>query len=123
MVKDLQRHGVRVKGHVPAAFVLQWWCEVVATPIAYAAELGPWVLVPDPGGLGFELAPGLTVIRGPNGAGKSTLQRAIELGLTRKVTSGAAVVHSSVPGRSTGSSGVASVPEGSETATPQRALP
>ena len=28
-----------------------------------------------------------------------------------------------VPGRSTGSSGVASVPEGSDTATPQRALP
>jgi hypothetical protein len=54
-----QRHSTVVAPHIPAAFVLQWWCEVVATPIAYAAELGPWVLVPDPGGLGFELAPGL----------------------------------------------------------------
>lgn len=50
---------VTVPAHVPAAFVLQWWCEVVATPIAYAAELGPWVLVPEPAGLGFELAPAL----------------------------------------------------------------
>lgn len=49
-------NGVTVPPHVPAAFVLQWWCEVVATPIAYAAELGPWVLVPEPAGLGFELA-------------------------------------------------------------------
>ena len=54
-----QRHGVRVPRHVPAAFVLQWWCEVVATPIAYAAVLGPWVLVPTGAGLGFELAAGL----------------------------------------------------------------
>lgn len=51
-------HGVSVPPHVPAAFVLQWWCEVVATPIAYAAELGPWVLG-GAEGLGFELAPGL----------------------------------------------------------------
>ncbi|MEO6999171.1 MAG: (2Fe-2S)-binding protein [Terracoccus sp.] len=50
---------VTVPAHVPAAFVLQWWCEVVATPIAYAAELGPWVLAPEPAGLGFELAPAL----------------------------------------------------------------
>lgn len=54
-----QRHGVRVREHVPAAFVLQWWCEVVATPIAYAAALGPWVLFPSGSGLGFELAAGL----------------------------------------------------------------
>jgi hypothetical protein len=54
-----QRHDVSVPPHVPAAFVLQWWCEVVATPIAYAAVLGPWVLVPSGRGLGFELAPGL----------------------------------------------------------------
>ncbi|MDV3222429.1 hypothetical protein [Intrasporangium sp.] len=47
------------KPHVAAAFVLQWWCDVVATPLAYAAELGPWVLLPSPMGLGFELAPGL----------------------------------------------------------------
>ena len=44
--------------HVAAAFVLQWWCEVAATPIAYAAELGPALLFPR-AGLGFELAPGL----------------------------------------------------------------
>ncbi|HET7799597.1 MAG TPA: (2Fe-2S)-binding protein [Humibacillus xanthopallidus] len=52
-------HGVAVPPHVPAAFVLQWWCEVVATPLAYAVRLGEGVVVPDPGGLGFELAPGL----------------------------------------------------------------
>ena len=38
----------------------------------------------------IDLAPGLTVVRGPNEAGKSTLQRAIELALTRRVTSSAA---------------------------------
>lgn len=54
-----QRHGVPVRPHVPAAFVLQWWCEVAATPLAYAAALGPWVLAPSPAGLGFELAVGL----------------------------------------------------------------
>ena len=37
----------------------------------------------------IELAPGLTVIRGPNEAGKSTIQRALELALTRRVTSAA----------------------------------
>ena len=59
-----QRHGVPVPSHVPAAFVLQWVCEIAATPIAYAASLGPWLLVPSGGGLGFglgfELAPGLS---------------------------------------------------------------
>ena len=38
--------------------------------------------------LDLELAPGLTVVRGPNESGKSTIQRAIELALTRRVTSG-----------------------------------
>ncbi|HSL97311.1 MAG TPA: AAA family ATPase [Candidatus Deferrimicrobiaceae bacterium] len=37
--------------------------------------------------LDLALAPGLTVVRGPNESGKSTLQRAIELALTRRVTS------------------------------------
>ena len=37
--------------------------------------------------LDIALAPGLTVVRGPNEAGKSTIQRALELALTRKVTS------------------------------------
>jgi hypothetical protein len=36
------------------------------------------------------LAPGLTVIRGPNEAGKTTIQRALELILTRRVTSNSA---------------------------------
>ncbi|HEV2006873.1 MAG TPA: AAA family ATPase [Candidatus Limnocylindrales bacterium] len=36
------------------------------------------------------LAPGLTVIRGPNESGKTTIQRALELALTRRVTSGSA---------------------------------
>ena len=38
----------------------------------------------------IEFAPGLTVVRGPNEAGKTTIQRALELVLTRKVTSAAA---------------------------------
>jgi DNA repair exonuclease SbcCD ATPase subunit len=40
--------------------------------------------------LDLELAPGLTIVRGPNESGKSTIQRAIELALTRRVTSGSA---------------------------------
>ncbi len=40
--------------------------------------------------LDIDLAPGVTVIRGPNEAGKTTIQRAIELALTRRVTSSAA---------------------------------
>jgi DNA repair exonuclease SbcCD ATPase subunit len=40
--------------------------------------------------LDIDLAPGVTVIRGPNEAGKSTIQRAVELALTRRVTSSAA---------------------------------
>lgn len=40
--------------------------------------------------LEIPLSPGLTVIHGPNEAGKTTIQRAIELALTRKVTSGGA---------------------------------
>ena len=40
--------------------------------------------------LDIELAPGVTVVRGPNEAGKTTIQRAIELALTRRVTSNAA---------------------------------
>jgi DNA repair exonuclease SbcCD ATPase subunit len=40
--------------------------------------------------LDLELARGLTVVRGPNESGKTTLQRAIELGLTRRVTSASA---------------------------------
>ena len=39
--------------------------------------------------LDLELAPGLTVIRGPNESGKTTIQRALELAITRRVTSSA----------------------------------
>ena len=39
--------------------------------------------------LDIDFAPGLTVVRGPNEAGKSTIQRAIELAITRRATSGA----------------------------------
>ncbi len=42
--------------------------------------------------LDLELAPGLTVIRGPNEAGKSTLQRALEVGLFRRVTAAGAEI-------------------------------
>jgi DNA repair exonuclease SbcCD ATPase subunit len=40
--------------------------------------------------LDLKLAAGLTIVRGPNESGKSTIQRAIELALTRRVTSGSA---------------------------------
>jgi len=40
--------------------------------------------------LDLKLAPGLTVVRGPNESGKTTIQRALELVLTRRVTSGSA---------------------------------
>ena len=39
--------------------------------------------------LDLPLDPGLTVIRGPNESGKTTIQRALELALTRRVTSSA----------------------------------
>jgi DNA repair exonuclease SbcCD ATPase subunit len=45
----------------------------------------------------IDLAPGLTVVRGPNEAGKTTLQRALELVLTRKVTSSAQDLDGLVP--------------------------
>ena len=37
--------------------------------------------------LDLRLAPGLNVVRGPNESGKTTIQRALELALTRRVTS------------------------------------
>ncbi|GAB3880120.1 (2Fe-2S)-binding protein [Terrabacter terrigena] len=83
-----QRHAVAVRPHVPAAFVLQWWCEVAATPIAYAAVLGPWVLAPSPDGLGFELAGGLNPQRVVVDPGRASLAaepdraRRLELGHT-----------------------------------------
>ena len=40
--------------------------------------------------LEIPLSPGLTIVHGPNEAGKTTIQRAIELALTRKVTSNGA---------------------------------
>jgi DNA repair exonuclease SbcCD ATPase subunit len=47
--------------------------------------------------LDIDLAPGVTVVRGPNEAGKTTIQRAIELALTRRVTSAAADLDSLRP--------------------------
>jgi uncharacterized protein YhaN len=47
--------------------------------------------------LDIDLAPGVTVIRGPNEAGKTTIQRAIELAITRRVTSSAADLESLRP--------------------------
>ena len=47
--------------------------------------------------LDIDLAPGVTVVRGPNEAGKTTIQRAIELAITRRVTSGAADLESLRP--------------------------
>jgi DNA repair exonuclease SbcCD ATPase subunit len=47
--------------------------------------------------LEIPLSPGLTVIHGPNEAGKTTIQRAIELALTRKVTTNGADVEALRP--------------------------
>jgi DNA repair exonuclease SbcCD ATPase subunit len=47
--------------------------------------------------LDIDFAPGLTIIRGPNEAGKSTIQRAIELAITRRVTSAAGDLESLRP--------------------------
>jgi DNA repair exonuclease SbcCD ATPase subunit len=47
--------------------------------------------------LDIDLAPGLTVVRGPNEAGKTTIQRAIELAVTRRVTSAAGDLESLRP--------------------------
>jgi DNA repair exonuclease SbcCD ATPase subunit len=47
--------------------------------------------------LDIDLAPGVTVVRGPNEAGKTTIQRAIELAITRRVTSTAADLESLRP--------------------------
>ncbi len=47
--------------------------------------------------LDIDLAPGLTVVRGPNEAGKTTIQRAIELAITRRVTSAAGDLESLRP--------------------------
>lgn len=47
--------------------------------------------------LDIDLAPGVTVVRGPNEAGKTTIQRAIELALTRRVTSAAGELDSLRP--------------------------
>ena len=47
--------------------------------------------------LDITFAPGLTVVRGPNEAGKTTVQRALELILTRRVTSTAAEIEALRP--------------------------
>jgi uncharacterized protein YhaN len=47
--------------------------------------------------LDITFAPGLTVVRGPNESGKTTVQRALELVLTRRVTSTAAEIEALRP--------------------------
>jgi DNA repair exonuclease SbcCD ATPase subunit len=47
--------------------------------------------------LDIDLASGVTVVRGPNEAGKSTIQRALELAITRRVTSAAGDLESLRP--------------------------
>ena len=47
--------------------------------------------------LDIDFAPGLTIVRGPNEAGKSTIGRAIELAITRRVTSAAGDLESLRP--------------------------
>lgn len=48
--------GGPVGNHVAAAFVLQYWCDVAAVPIAYAAQLTGRIIAEPSAGLGFELA-------------------------------------------------------------------
>lgn len=93
-------NAVAVPPHVPAAFVLQWWCEFVATPLAYAAGLGEWLLVPEPAGLGLELAPALfpqrivvapehaSVERVPDGPARERRAREVYDGLVAEVVQG-----------------------------------
>jgi len=40
---------------MPAAFVLLWYLDVLANPLAFAATLGPWVLDVSPGNVRFDL--------------------------------------------------------------------
>lgn len=56
---QLRAAGNVAPAHLVAAFVLQWWCQVAAVPIGYAASLGPWLMRPAPADLAFELAAGL----------------------------------------------------------------
>ncbi len=49
-------YGVEAPPQVAAAFVLQWYLGVVATPLAWAATLGPWVIDSSPDSLSFELS-------------------------------------------------------------------
>ena len=49
--------------------------------------------------LDLKLARGLTVVRGPNESGKTTIQRALELALTRRVTSASADIDGLRPWR------------------------
>ena len=47
--------------------------------------------------LDVDFAQGLTVVRGPNESGKTTIQRALELVLTRRVTSTATEIEALRP--------------------------
>lgn len=49
-------YGAAAPPQVGAAFVLQWYLGVVATPLAWAAVLGPWVLDGSPERLSYDLA-------------------------------------------------------------------
>ncbi|GAB76946.1 FhuF 2Fe-2S C-terminal domain-containing protein [Austwickia chelonae] len=49
-------YGVEAPPQVAAAFVLQWYLGVVATPLAWAATLGPWVIDGSPEALSFDLS-------------------------------------------------------------------
>ena len=40
---------------MPAAFVLLWYLDLLANPLAFAAALGPWVLDVSPGNVRFDL--------------------------------------------------------------------
>ncbi len=49
-------YGVEAPLQVGAAFVLQWYLGVVATPVAWAAVMGPYALNASPEAIAFDLA-------------------------------------------------------------------
>ena len=66
--------------------------------------------------LDIDFAPGLTIVRGPNEAGKSTIGRAIELAITRRVTSAAGDLESLRPWDAEPNARPVSWPKGTRTA-------
>jgi len=54
--RTTQQYGEAPPPQVASAFVLLWYLDLVAYPVAYAAALGPWVLDSSASALRFDLA-------------------------------------------------------------------